>query len=129
MSGIFSPQGAPCGIFAPGFCGAGTMGTFTYVRADALLRHHTPTQNAAGEILNSFTTTVTVTGELQPNKGQLQRLIGGMVTEVAYVLFAMGAPDVQEKDRTVIEGWQVEVVAVNQWGGEFAEIFHTYLGR
>jgi hypothetical protein len=41
----------------------------------------------------------------------------------------MGAPDVQEKDRTVIEGWQVEVVAVNQWGGEYAEIFHSYMGR
>ncbi len=122
---IFTPK-APCGIFAGQ---GGLTTTLSFVRATAALQHRAPTQTAGGEVLTSYTPIGTLTGDLQPNKGGIQRLIAGQVVEVAYYFFVLGSPNVQELDRTIVEGRQTEVVAVNQFGGDYAEILLKQIGR
>ena len=126
---LFRPRTTCQGIFTPGFCGAGLQTTLSFVRSEALLQHRMPTQSPAGEVLLSFAAIGTVAGDLQPNKGGIQRLVGGQVVEVAYAFFVPGEPDVQELDRAWIDGLQTEVVACNQWGRLYAEVLLRYVAR
>mgnify|MGYP003578245705 CR=1 FL=1 len=127
--GLFSPRTATCGIFSPGFCGQGTLATLTFVRSEALLKQRAPAINAAGEVLLSFAALPPLTGELVPNTGRVPRDIGGIVVRVNWDYYVMGVPDIQELDRSYIEGHQIEVVSVSQFGQDHAEIALKEVGR
>ena len=119
--GVFDADDAPCGVFGA-VDGMGTTITLPFVRGVSF-------QNSAAETLVSFSTIGTFTIDLQPLPAGIQRLVHGIVRDVAYRAFAPGNPDIRELDRTMISGVQVEVAQAAHYGTEHVELDFVHIGR
>lgn len=118
---VFRADDAPCGVFGA-IDGAGLNQRIVFARAIA-------TQNSAGEVLLSFSTIGSWVAELQPLPAGIQRLVHGIVKEIAYRAFLAGNADIRELDRCYISGAQLEVTQAAHYGYEHMEIDLVHLGR
>ena len=116
---VFSPSDAPCGVFAPQ---GGTLRTLEFFR-------QTPSQNSAGDTYLSFTSIGTFTLDMQPLPSKILRQVGGMVVEIATMGLGMGFVPLQARDRTYLDGAQVEVVQPTHYGQEHTEISFKDVAR
>ena len=112
------------GPFAP-CAGHGTTVALTFDRP-------TRSQDSAGEIVLSFASAVTVTGDLQPLAGaasRYQRYKPGTLDPVDYDFIVLGNADVRVADRTTVSAQALEVTAVDHWGTQHTEAWLMYVGR
>lgn len=118
---VFNTGDAPCGVFGA-VDGYGTFRTLEFVRGAR-------TQNSAGEIETIYRPVATITGDVQPMPAGLMRELHGQVFMVKYRVFTTGVTSLHDGDRTYVDGAQVEVTQIAQYGTEHAEIDLGYMGR
>lgn len=129
MTSVFASSEGPCGVFgATGPCGVGAVYAVSHARAAHLLEQRAPTQDARGDLLTSWVGIGITSLEMQPMDRDVKREIHGQVIEVAWVGFVMGGTTLQELDRTIFMGYQLEVVQVAPWG-DHEEIVYKEIGR
>ena len=121
MASIFDTGDAPCGVFAE-IDGNNTTRTIDFTRG---IR----SQNSAGEIEVLWRPAVTVTCDAQPMPAGLRREVHGQVFEVKWRLFQTGLTPIKDGDRTYLDGYQLEVTQISQYGSMSAEIDLGYIGR
>ena len=129
MSSVFSSDHGPCSIFGNASpCGGGTVYALSWARAAHLYYGAAPTQDARGEIHLSFIGIGVIPLEMQPLDRDVKREIHGIVVEVGWLGMAPGRTGLRELDRTVFDGYQLEVVQVSPWG-DHEEIICREVGR
>lgn len=121
MSSIFQMTKPFC-IFAPSGCTETTFQDIAFYRAMV-------SQTSAGDTVLSFSFLATIAGDLQPMGGTVLRQIQGQVVEISHRFFIEGTTPLREKDRCTVDGYQLEIVAMNRYGGESAEIDLRQMGR
>jgi len=120
---LFGPP-LTTGPFAP-CAGHGTTVQLTFERP-------TRSQNSAGEVVLSFASAVTLTGDLQPYEGAAsyyKRHKPGTLDPVDYGFTVLANADVRPGDRTTISAQAVEIAAVDHWGTLHTEVWLMYVGR
>lgn len=78
--------------------------------------------NSFGEVVVSFASHVTVTGDLQPMTGKFPRYLHGDVEQVNAMFIVLGNPDLEAGFRTVVSAQQMEIVDVDRFGRQQAEV-------
>lgn len=124
MASIFQLS-APCTIFAPDLCTGGTQQAILFARSLPKIED----QNSAGEVVLSFASIGTFTGDYQAQGGTYPRLMHGTVVQVDALFFVMGNPDLRVADRCTVSGARLEIISTQQFGFEHCEISLRHLGR
>ena len=119
-----------CSIFAPQD-GYGAETVLSFVRSTLRVNNNLtqPRLNSSGETQLSFATLGSYLMSLQPMRGGYVRLIQGTLTQINFVGFLEGNPDIIESDRCSVSGKRLEVVNVLHYGTESTEIELKYLAR
>ena len=98
----------------------GTRTTLVFSRASR-------EQNSAGEIVLSFASNLSLTGDLQPEGGTYPRFLPGTLRAVNYTFVYLGNPDLEEGDRTRVSAALLEITNVLRLGIEQAEVSLSYV--
>lgn len=126
---IFAVNDAPCGPFAPAFCGTGAQYLLSFVRPANIAQRRFPVQNSAGEVLLSYVDAGNFSVEIQPRQAGFPRYVAGTVIEVHYVGFVTGNADIRVGYRCTISSAQCEVVTAMHYGTEHLELELRQIGR
>ena len=121
MGSIFQNDDAPCGVFG----GVTGMDAFTSINFTRGFR----SQNSAGEIETIYRPVVTIIGELNPIPAGITRELHGQVFMVKYNFYTVGVSPLKDGDRAYVNGAQVEVTQIAQYGTQHSEVQLGYLGR
>lgn len=119
-----------CSIFAPQ-PGYSTEQVVSFVRSTLRVNNNLsqPRLNSSGETGLSFATLGSYLMSLQPMRGGYVRLIQGTLTQINFLGFLVGNPDIIESDRCTVSGKRLEVVNVLHYGTESTEIELKYMAR
>ena len=129
MPSVFASSEGPCGVFGgTSPCGGGTGYVLSHARAAHLLHGAAPVQDARGELRLSYVGIGSIALDMQPVERKIVREPHGVIVEVGWIGFAMGATNLRELDRTIFFGQHLEVVNVARWGGH-EEISYREIGR
>lgn len=98
----------------------GTRTTLVFSRASR-------EQDSAGQIVLSFASNVSLTGDLQPEGGTYPRFLPGTLKAINYTFTFLGNPDAEEGDRTRVSGALLEITNVQRFGTEQADVSLSYV--